>query len=804
MQIGHDASGNILITGDGNVVVVHATKRLETDVPITPSRNLGPNPYKGLAAFQETEGNLFFGRERLIQNLWERFRKLHESQPNSVQSIRILPVLGPSGSGKSSVVRAGLIPELARQPLPGRNSSRVAVFSPGAHPLEALSSVLAHIVTRDDIPVAKSRELVEELNIKNARGGYDGLRRIAASIPGINESRLVIFVDQFEEIYSQCEDENQVQVFTDNLLEAAIDGSQHVSVILTLRTDFIGETVRYESFNRVISEQGVIVPIMNPEELRRAIAEPANRSGHPLDDALVDLLISQTKNREGVLPLLQFALTRVWEGITRNIEPIETLREIGGVGGALAVEAQRLYDDLESENDKEIARRAFIKLVRIGADIPTTRRTLSIADIVAHDEDIRHIKNVLARFAAPGARIITLSAEDNGSEIAKISHEALIEHWQQLKKWIADAYDNLLFQYRLEDAARYWDTQERPSGLLWRPPDLYKLREFRKIENSDLTELQIAFSEASEKAFFRERIFKIGSAVSSVILISVVLIVWYAPFTPPIVPPTVDLDDIFKEPTMTPERIEALEKINSEVKEAADFLNRKLNQDLNLTAKLLEDNNRNTYWDGEKYVRAPASAQYFPEMIYHETAHPFINKLAPNLGYKGQTGALVESYADIYSQLVEQAKLGQTAGDADWVLAPGSVAWYKGEDITTTTDKRPLGSLKEPGTAYDDPFIGKDPQKKHMNDYVDTDKDMGGVHIYKGIPNKAFYETAIKIGSDKAGEIWTRALPKLKSAAQFQDLANNTYKAAGELYGSNSTEQKAVKAAWLAVGISIR
>lgn len=496
IQIGGDADGNIVITGDSNVVnvvILQTSRRLEPE-PVAPA--IGPNPYQGLSAFTEKDADRFFGREKLTRHLWTVFRDLHEPQPGKPPPLRLLPILGPSGSGKSSVARAGLIPELAHQPLPGLQTPRVAVFTPGAHPLEALAAILARLATKDPAPVAKAREFVGELTTQNVRGEFDGLRRVAEALPDIATSTLILLVDQFEEIYSLCDDPSERDSFVYNLLHTAADRAAHVSVILTLRSDFLGQTQWHPALNHAIAERSVIVPAMGEEELRHAIAEPAARAGHPLDEATVDLLISETEGREGALPLLQFALTRIWERMAEGVPPAETLRRIGGVGGALAGEAQRLYDKL-SESDKSVARRAFLGLVRLGEGTRDTRRRIMVPDIVAYGENPDHVRKVLDMFSRPGARLITLSANPAGTDTAEVTHEALFEHWDTLRGWLDSSRDDLRFEHRLADAANHWNALGRPDGSLWRPPDLDLLRGFHERASADMTAIQIAFFQAS-------------------------------------------------------------------------------------------------------------------------------------------------------------------------------------------------------------------------------------------------------------------------------------------------------------------
>lgn len=495
IQIGKDAAGNTFITGDGNVVVVQTTRRIEM-APAPQASSLGPNPYQGLAAFTELEADRFFGRERLTQQLWERFRTLHEASPGQPLPVRLLPILGPSGCGKSSLARAGLLPALARRPLAGLRTPRVAVLTPGTQPLEELARVLARIATGDTTPVTKTREFAEELLKPGLAGAYDGLRRIADALPDIAHSPLIVLIDQWEELYTLCEDTAAQDIFVANVLHAASDRAARVSVILTLRSDFLGQTQRHAALNQAIAAAGSLIPAMSAAELREAIREPAARAGHALEQATVELLVQDSAGREGALPMLQFALTRIWEGLAAGVPAAQTLEAIGGVGGALAGEAQRLYASL-SPADQMIARRAFLGLVRLGEGTRDTRRRVGIADLVAHAEDPEHVREVLRRFAQPGARLLTLAADHGDSDTAEITHEALFEHWEALQAWLDTSRDDLRFQRRLDEAAHHWHEQGRHEGSLWSPPDLDLLRAFQQRASGDMTGLQMTFFQAS-------------------------------------------------------------------------------------------------------------------------------------------------------------------------------------------------------------------------------------------------------------------------------------------------------------------
>jgi WD40 repeat protein len=476
--------------------VIYNTPPTEPDSSTSQTKDpkIGANPYKGLLAFQETDGDRFFGRDPQINELWEKFRSLHEQE----SATRLLTIYGPSGSGKSSLARAGLIPKLARKPLPGGDRARVAVLVPGSHPLESLATVMARIATNDPTPVTKTREFSTELSQANAEGVYDGLRRIADALPEIVISPLIVLVDQLEEVFTLCEDPKERDAFIGNLLCAVADQSKRVSAIFTLRSDFLGATQKYPLLNQAIAAQGYLVAAMSEDGLREAIAKPAELAGHPLDLSTVNLLIEQTADREGALPLLQFALAQIWMGLEVGKEPAETLRAIDGVGGALAGEAQRIYESLTLE-EQEIARRVFLGLVQLGEGAKDTRRRTKLERVVAHRDSLEQVQKVIDRFASPGTRLITL-ANDEGVETAEVTHEALFDNWQQLKDWLNGGRSDLRFQRRLDEAVTVWQENGRPEGNLWRSPDLDFLIQYQLSVGDDMTPRELEFFNASLNA----------------------------------------------------------------------------------------------------------------------------------------------------------------------------------------------------------------------------------------------------------------------------------------------------------------
>jgi uncharacterized protein YjbI with pentapeptide repeats len=502
-----------LAIGQLRVYLSHAQTQAESPQP--DATNLGDNPYRGLLAFRETDGDRFFGREKQIDKLWEKFCHLHEDK----STVRMLPIYGPSGSGKSSLARAGLIPALAKRLLPGRERARLAVLVPGTHPLEALATVLARIATNDLTPVGKSQEFERVLKTKSDEGNYEGLRRIADVLPDIDFSPLIVLVDQFEEVYTYALSSEPTErdafiaernAFIENLLCAAAEPTKRVSVILTLRSDFLGDTQQHPRLNKLFSSQGFLVPIMQPEELEIAIAKPAEQAGYKLDKAIVTLLVEQTQGREGTLPLLQFALTRIWEGLQNGVDPAETLHNIGGVGGALAGEAQRLYESLSSE-EQAIARSIFLALVQLNEDSGDSRRRAAVSELIATDADENRVWSIINRFAEPRVRFLVIFSDKQYGEMIEmieVAHEALIRNWKQLKDWLKECREALRKKRKIEDAAEEWKYQKKSKDYLLQGRSLRDAREFIQAANKEITLSSLAteFVKASHWKQRRERL----------------------------------------------------------------------------------------------------------------------------------------------------------------------------------------------------------------------------------------------------------------------------------------------------------
>ena len=470
------------------------------------------NPYKGLRAFQEADHALFFGREHLTAALHDQFAQLHQQ----ADSIRILAIYGPSGSGKSSIARAGLIPALGKDPLPGKETARVVVITPGEAPLRAIATVLARIATNDPLPLAKTDELEQYLRQSPDQQEYPGLTQIAKNFPGIQDAPLIILVDQFEELYTLCRDETERRAFVRNLLAAASTTQPHVSVILTMRSDFLGATQQHPRLNALFASpaNGRLIPVMQRDELAAAIAKPARQHGHPLDPEVVQTLLAETQGQEGTLPLLQFALTQIWEGMVQEppVSAIATLERIGGVGGGLARTAQDIYEAL-TPTEQAIARRIFLSLIQLNDNNQATRRRALLQELVpqSHSKDeeqtaIQAVKAVIQRFASPGFWILVTFSQTQAEttvEMVEVAHEALIRNWQTLQTWLKDRRQTLRQKQKIETAANEWMAQNRAKDNLLSGKPLRDAKEYHKANHTapetQLSETATTFLHASTR-----------------------------------------------------------------------------------------------------------------------------------------------------------------------------------------------------------------------------------------------------------------------------------------------------------------
>ena len=416
-------------------------------------------PYKGLAAFQPEDASLFFGREAFVDELVGRLR-----------SARKLVIGGPSGSGKSSLLRAGLIPAVEAGALPGSQNWHVELFTPGPDAVAELRHQLSTLVPDSVIP-----------SVAQLRSDPRSARTIAMSEPGV-----LLAIDQFEELFT-LNPPADAECFVAVLAELVDPPRSQVRVAMSLRADFYGASALYPWLARCISDNQVLVGPMQRAELRRAIEGPAHRVGLRLEEGLADAILDEEGAEPGSLPLVAHALMETWLRRRGSLLTLDGFRAAGGVAGALGQRADELYEMKLDDAERVAARRLLLRLVHAGDGVPDTRRRVTWAEL-GTDEATRRAVDKLA-----DARLLSVD-----SQTVEIAHEAIIQTWPRLRGWIDETRDALRTRQRIDRAAVEWDGQERNPALLYRGTPLDAALEWADAAPDQVSALDRDFLETSE------------------------------------------------------------------------------------------------------------------------------------------------------------------------------------------------------------------------------------------------------------------------------------------------------------------
>ncbi len=448
-------------------------------LPLGPERPIEPrddvSPYRGLQAFDEEHAELFFGREGDIQRLIEKLK-----------TTRFLAVLGASGSGKSSLVRAGVVPALKRGVLPESDTWTIRVFTPGAHPLASLAANLLRLH-----PQQSMNRTLDEMNT-DERTLHLAVSLALAERPA--SERVVWVVDQFEEIFTLCADEKERSQFLANLLYAAFIPGGRNAVVLTLRADFYQKCAAYPELSERIAAYQFLVSPMDEENLKQAIEEPAWHVGLEFEQGLVETILDDIQSQPGALPLLEHALLELWERRRGNLLTLEAYRESGGVQGAIAKRADAIYDSFTVEQ-QQIVRRIMLRLTQPGEGTEDTRRRATMDELVTRTGENKAVEDVTQTMAT--ARLLTTDTDERpGTQVIDVSHEALIRGWPRLRQWIEEDRAGLRILRRLTEAAREWQPAKDES-LLYRGARLAQAVEWRERNEAALNELERQFLDAS-------------------------------------------------------------------------------------------------------------------------------------------------------------------------------------------------------------------------------------------------------------------------------------------------------------------
>jgi len=419
-------------------------------------------PFRGLEVFREEDAPFFFGRDNVVQQLYDY-----------LQHHRFLAVIGPSGSGKSSVVQAGLIPALknrgakseARKAKDQSSSpsalrpSPLALFTPQADPFEGLAFALRPLMTQ---PPSYS-QLIKDLTANKKELEY-----IARGIcRDTGDVKLLLVIDQFEEVFTQTADEQKRQLFFASLLNTVEVANCPTLIVLTMRSDFLGKCAAYPDLNTFIIDHLFQIGPMPTKDLREAIEEPAHRVGLEFEKGLVEIIVKDAAGAPGELPLIEHALLELYERRSGNQLTQAAYEAIGGISGALAKRAEAEFARL-TPAQQEILRKMFVlRLIQPGEGTEDTRRRATKEELLAAGGSAKEAEAVLQHWTQ--ARLLTTTSDqEKKQELVDVAHEALIRTWPKVQDWLKDERENTRLIGQLHQALQEWQQHEKATDYLFR------------------------------------------------------------------------------------------------------------------------------------------------------------------------------------------------------------------------------------------------------------------------------------------------------------------------------------------------
>jgi WD40 repeat protein/DNA-binding winged helix-turn-helix (wHTH) protein len=451
----------------------------------------GRSPFRGLQVFEPEDAWLFFGREPETDELLAHLRR-----------SAVLSVVGNSGSGKSSLLRAGLIPALQQgrfcpNGLAGQQW-RIALFRPSGAPLDSLAEVLPGQLA-PELSLQERAEFIREIR-KRLTHDPGGLRDAIAAMAGViaesaGPTRILLVADQFEEIFTFTSNREERDHYIDALLGAArFESAVPVHVVFAMRADFYPECMEHAALSRAMAANQYNVGRMSHEQLRESIEKRLHLASAQAEAGLIDSLLQDVGSEPGNLALLEHALGQLWErcggfGCTLTNR---AYAEIGRLQGALGRHADEIYSNLRDEAQKHLAKRIFLELVHVGDGAQDTRRRIAKADLLALAQP-EEVETLLGDLASK--RLISTGGEEQESYV-EVSHEALIREWPLLREWIAQNREDLRLERRLVQTAEEWNGLKRDQSALLRGARLAQAEEWLG-RHPDATALLHEFVEAS-------------------------------------------------------------------------------------------------------------------------------------------------------------------------------------------------------------------------------------------------------------------------------------------------------------------
>jgi hypothetical protein len=396
------------------------------------------NPYQGLFAFTPETAKFFFGRQKEIKKLEEK-----------VKDCNFVPVIGASGSGKSSLVRAGLIPRLLAlgwQVLPP--------IKPGSEPLKTLKLLVGGL-----FEIAEREQIDRILE-------QQGLGAIVSQLPG--EARVLLVVDQFEEVFTQCQDRQERQRFIDCLTSVRQSDNHRLVVVTTMRADFVDRWLTSGVLTQAIQDDALFLGVLAGANLEDAIEQPSAIQGYNLQPGLLELILRDVANEENCLPLLEFALTELWEKRDRSNQllTVAEYQGLGGLVGALDRHAEDIYQDLAARGQGDWVQRVMLRLVRTGEGMRDTRQRRSQSELLDMGKDVttrEKIEKAIDKLVT--GRLLTIDRV-NGENVIDLSHEALMQGWQSFVKWREIDRDVRRLVDKIEEARREWLVKKQQGKYL--------------------------------------------------------------------------------------------------------------------------------------------------------------------------------------------------------------------------------------------------------------------------------------------------------------------------------------------------
>lgn len=456
-----DPSGGPVVTA-ADLAAALVAVRAGAAEPMAPPAFVGPNPYRGLAAFGEPDADVFFGRAALVEQLIARVRR-----------HRAVVVVGPSGSGKSSVVGAGVLPRLRAQ------GAFVTTMVPGSRPLDELEIALERVAA---IPVTDAADTVVAVT--------DGLARLVRQVLPTPGADLVLVVDQFEELFTQS-DPTERDLFLAALADVVADHDAPVRVVATLRADFLGEALAHPTAAQFVRDRTVMVAPLDDDHLHEVIMGPAEVVGAAVEPALATALVADATRARGSLPMVQFALTEVFAAADDGVMRLETYRRIGGIEGVLRQRAEEVFASLDLDT-QPAARLLFLRLVAPQPDGPATRRR-------ARRNELEPIPDAVIE-AFGRARLLRFDRHEETREpTVEVTHEALFSAWPRLAEWIEDGQGDLRTLGHLTAAAAAWEASGRDESELYRGSRLASALAFADAHRGQLSGVEVAFLEEARQ-----------------------------------------------------------------------------------------------------------------------------------------------------------------------------------------------------------------------------------------------------------------------------------------------------------------